>query len=150
MSLLNRYRRKGGFENLLKLVESSTPSKQEQLLKLIEEEDSSWAEMIRVKSLSMDKIFSWEPQYLKDIIYRVKPRILGISLIGQSKEIHEKVAACMPEIKWVEVSDYLGDKFGPGEIHAAQNQVIATTRELVEDGYIRFEDVDPKLVLMSA
>jgi flagellar motor switch protein FliG len=150
MSLLNRYRRKGGFENLLKLVESSTPAKQEQLLKLIEAEDSSWAELIRVKSLSMDKIFSWEPQYLKDIVYRVKPRILGISLIGQSKEVHEKVAACMPEIKWVEVSDYLGDNFGPGEIHAAQNQVIATTRELVEDGYIRFEDVDPKLVLMSA
>lgn len=151
MGLLQRYRRKGGFETLLKLIESSKPNKKASLLKLIEEEDAGWAEMIRMKSLDMDKIFSWDAVYIKDIVFNMEPRVLGISLIGQSKETHEKVASVMTEIKWVEVSDYLGDDHhSEGEIHAAQNQIIQTTRDLVDQGYIRFEDIDPKLVLLSA
>lgn len=150
MALLQRYRRKGGFEQLLKLIESSNPAKKASLLKLVEEEDAGWAEMIKMKSLDMDKIFSWDALFIKDIVYNINPRILGISLIGQDKSVHEKVASVMTEIKWVEVADYLGDDYSDGERHAAQIQVIQTTRSLVEQGYIRFEDIDPKLVLLSA
>lgn len=150
MALLQRYRRKGGFEQLLKLIEGSTPKKKEQLLKLIEEEDAGWAEMLKVKSLDIDKIFSWEPVYLKDIIHNMKPRILGISLIGQDQSVLDKVASVLTEIKWAEVSDYLGDNYSEGEIHAAQNQLIQTTRSLEEQGYIRFQDIDPALVLMAS
>lgn len=150
MALLDRYRRKGGFETLLKLIESSTPSKKESLLKLIHEEDESWAKMIEMKCLTMDKIFSWDVAYIKDIIFNMEPRVLGISLIGQDTSVHDKVASCLTEIKWIEVADYLGDTHSDGEIHAAQNQVIQTTRTLEEEGYIRFQDIDPSLVLLAA
>lgn len=150
MGLLNRYRRKGGFEQLLKLIETSTPEKRKQLLGLIEQEDQGWAKLLEMKSLSVEKIFSWNPAVLKDVVHSLNPRVLGISLKNQPPEILQNVESVVTKIKWDEICDYRKDNFSAGEIHAAQSQIIQTTRELNEQGYIRFEDVDPALVLLAA
>ncbi|MEE6250400.1 MAG: FliG C-terminal domain-containing protein [Bdellovibrionota bacterium] len=150
MALLNRYRRKGGFEQLLKLIETSNPAKRDQLLNLIEQEDQGWAELLKMKALSIEKIFSWQEVYLKDIVHNLNPRVLGIALKGKPEAVQAKVEAVVPKIKWDEISDYTKQNFSAGEIFAAETQIVQSTREMNENGYIRFEDVDPRLALKAA
>ena len=99
---------------------------------------------------SIEKIFSWQDVYLKDIVHNLNPRVLGIALKGKPEAVQAKVEAVVPKIKWDEISDYTKQNFSAGEIFAAETQIVQSTREMNENGYIRFEDVDPRLALKAA
>ena len=67
MSMLSRYKRAGGFVQLLSLIETSGPSKREKFLEIIRGESSSWGEAIERHSLSIDRIFSWPDEVITEI-----------------------------------------------------------------------------------
>ena len=57
--MLSRFRKPGGFMQLLALIESCDPSKQKNLLSLVGPEDPGWAHLLKVKALTFDRIRSW-------------------------------------------------------------------------------------------
>lgn len=68
MGMLDRYKKKGGFVQLLQLIETSPSKKQEQFLGLIAEESPAWEDTLRKKILTIDKVYSWDA--LKKRCYR--------------------------------------------------------------------------------
>ncbi len=75
--MLDRYRKKGGFKQLLKLVEGCAPAKQAQLLDIINKEDSNWAGLLKKKMLSIEIIFSWKPETLAEFTHLLPAKTLA-------------------------------------------------------------------------
>lgn len=144
--MLARYKKQGGFEQLLNLVETSNPKKQETFLKLIEQESRPTVDMIKEKMLSCDKIFSWEQSFLIEITTQVPMKVLAICLHGRPLEIVNKAIATFTHMQKQEMHAMLNDKKPtPGEIEAANMKLIQTVRGLNKAKVIRLEKIDPKL-----
>jgi flagellar motor switch protein FliG len=56
MDLLRRYHKPGGFLQLVQLIETCGPQKQQQLLTSIEKESLEWANEVRAKILTINRI----------------------------------------------------------------------------------------------
>lgn len=90
MSMLTRYKRSGGFVQLLQLIETCDNKKQEKLLENIKNEDPKWEEAIREKCLSIKKIFSWDADTLSDILMSTQELTVAITFYGLSEEERNK------------------------------------------------------------
>src|SRR5687768_10826919 len=99
MSMLSRYRKQGGFQQLLQLIETCTSQKREQLLKLIEAEDPAWAKLINTKMVTLEKVFSWDASHVAEVTSQLVPRTLAVLLHGLPKEALDKSTLAMPPIK---------------------------------------------------
>lgn len=146
MSILARYRKHGGFKQLLKLIETSTSEKREKLLTVIEKEDAHWATEIRAKALSVDRIFSWKSETLYIITKHMKARHLCL-LIKRHEDLFEKIKPelNMEELKKIE--DLLLEVDNPldGEYWAACVQIMETVRHLDDEKVIMLREVDPSM-----
>jgi flagellar motor switch protein FliG len=146
MSMLARYKKQGGFEQLLLLLETSNIKKQEQFLKLIEAENPSTAHLLKSKILTLDKILSWDASFLGDITAQIPPKILAAVLKGQKDEVIQKCIATFPHGKKQEILQILKDSnVTPGEIETAKMKMISTVRELNRNKIIKLEKVAPDM-----
>ena len=84
MSTLDRYKKSGGFIQLLNLIETSDGPKQERFLKLISEENSNWEAEVRKKILTIDRMCQWPPQFLGEVLPNVPPAQLAGALKGMT------------------------------------------------------------------
>ena len=64
MGMLDRYKKKGGFIQLLNLIETTASPKAEKFLKMIGEESPAWEAEIKKKVLSIDRLATWNQSYL--------------------------------------------------------------------------------------
>lgn len=80
MGMLDRYKKKGGFNQLLNLLETSSKTKQDQFLSLIQQENPNWEEALKKRILSIDKVMSWDKEALSEILTRVQPLTLTVAL----------------------------------------------------------------------
>ena len=53
MSMISRYKRPGGFVQLLSLIETSTAAKKEKFLEIVRSESESWANAIEQRVLTI-------------------------------------------------------------------------------------------------
>ncbi len=144
MSMLLRFKKLGGFEQLLTIVESSPPKKRDQFLKLIEQESPSTAELVREKILTVEKIFSLDIEVLGDVMKGLEPRILGILLQNQSPEIIEKAMATFTHGKRRELESMLKENdISPEEIEAANIKLITTVRSMIRNYELPIRVVAP-------
>ena len=84
--MLDRYKKAGGFAQLLKLIETSGAAKQAKFLDLVRQEDPRWWRTIEKKMLNMDRIFSWGEGPVGEIFVRVQELTLVIAKHGISEE----------------------------------------------------------------
>lgn len=152
MSILQRYRKRGGFLKLLQLVETSAPKKQEQLLKVIAAEDAAWAKDISTKMLSFEKFCGWKPdtQFLildnctnqyKYVLYKTLP-----------EEVFAKITETMAPHELAPLNDNLLATKDPldGEVLSAKSHLLEVIRSLNEDNAIILSQIDPHLALPEA
>ena len=150
MSMLNRYKKPGGFIQLLKLIETFGPQKREKFMALIKEEDPTWASTLSTKLLSLERIFSWESSTLSEIMVRLPEKNLAVAIHGLSPENKEKVLSMMSHSEKRRLDNNLGEvKPTEGEIAASMVKVIEATRELITSGAIRVESFDKQLVIQE-
>ena len=147
MSLLRRYRQQpDGFEQLLMLVESSTPKKQNHFFKLISQEDASWSALIKLKMLSIDRIFEWPDAYLMEVLHDFPARFLATALKGHEKNYVSKACELLPSKKQEEfIYEVENRTYSETERHAAQSSLIKKVRVLAKTGRLRLEKIDPQL-----
>ena len=67
MSTLSRFRKPGGFQQLLMLIETCDPDKQKSLMHLIGTEDPGWAHLVKIKALTFERIMTWPTEILMEI-----------------------------------------------------------------------------------
>lgn len=148
MSMIDRYRKKGGFLQLLNLIETTGKDKQEKFLKLIADENPAWETEIRKRLLTVDKILGWNPTYLAEIFPRVQPLQLAMIVGGLPAEKAELFMKVMTFKEKRQIEELLKEKIpNPGETSAGVMKLFGEIRKMEAEGSLKFEKFDPEMVV---
>jgi hypothetical protein len=148
MGMLDRYKKKGGFIQLLNLIETSGGKKQEQFLGLISQESLAWEQELKKKTLNVERIFSWPSDVMSEVLSRLQPLTLCVCLFGRSPEQIEKILAPLPPISKRKLLDQMAElKPSPAEKNTCEMKMISEVRAIAASGYIKFEKFDPDLFI---
>lgn len=147
MSMLARYRKPGGVQQLVALLESCLTKKREVLLNTICTEDKDFGAMIKSKILTMEKVFSWDPLVISEATTRLSERTLAIALKGLPPEAFQKATHTMRDLKKREVTNLL-EVLKPTaiEIESAHIKLIEKVRELEREGSIKLDENDNPVI----
>lgn len=148
MGMIDRYKKKGGFVQLLTLIETSSRTKQEQFLGLIKQENPVWEEALRKKQLSLDKLLSWNPIYLGEILSRVQPLTLSTAFHDMPKERVEQILGCISITDRRKILQAIEDsKPTPAEISTCVMKLLTEARGFMMGGIIKMDKVDPEMAI---
>jgi hypothetical protein len=147
MAMVDRYKKSGGFVQLLQVLETCGPKKREQFMGIISQESPQWAEAINQKSLNYEKILSWPPEHLLEVV-TVNMLSFATALKGLSPEQLAKFLSKFAHQDKGRIEKAMVD-LSPGapEIAASQMKVITDTRNLLVTGGLKAEKIDPALVI---
>ena len=153
--MLARFRKTGGFQQLVTLIETSPPTKQKILLELVAKEDPGWAHLLKDKLLSFERILSWPPTILLEITSLLPDQIL-IATYLMARAVpasgylpaQDRWLQGLPHLKARSIQEMSMDfQLTPEEQNAALIRVLLLVRELESRGQIQFSKFDPSLVL---
>ncbi len=148
MAMLDRYRKPGGFLQLLNLIETSGPQKQIKFLEIVKEEDPRWAEMMGEKLLSMQKICGWDNQALMEVVANLQILSLAVMLHGLDESNRDRFTVAMSNGQRRAVMEqFNASQPSPAEINSTFSRVITDVRKMISDGRLRMEKIDAKLVV---
>lgn len=148
MSMIDRYRKPGGFVQLLNVIETSGKDKQEKFLKMIGEESPAWEVEIRKRLLSLDKILSWNPQYLAEIFPRVQPLQLAMIVGGLPADKSKQFMDVLTYKEKRHVEEILKEKTpNAGEASAGLMKLFSEIRKMEAEGFLKFEKFAPDMVI---
>jgi len=148
MGMLDRYKKKGGFIQLLTLIETSGGKKQEQFLGLISQESPGWEQELKRKMLTVDRVFTWPQDVMSEILTRLQPLTLCVCLHGRSTEEVEKILMPLPPISKRKIVDQMGElNPTPPEKATCEMKLITEVRAIAASGYIKFEKFDADLFI---
>lgn len=146
MGMLDRYKKKGGFYQLLQLLETSPSAKREQFLKLIEGESPAWEEALRRHVLTINRVYGWDSQFLVEIFSRVQPLTLANALHGNPPEQVEQLLSCLPPISKRKITDLMAESNPTAaEKNSCIVRMLSEVRGFIAQGIIRLEKVDPEI-----
>lgn len=146
--MLGRFRKKGGFQQLLTLIETCEPSKRNNLFHLVATEDPGWAHLVKAKSLSMERISEWPQEILMEITPHLQDRVLAVAYAMAAGDKKSKWLSSVPKIKAREIEQsVLQMPVTEDEKFASTIKIIQTVRELESKGLIKFAQFDPSLVI---
>ncbi|MGE0762333.1 MAG: FliG C-terminal domain-containing protein [Bdellovibrionales bacterium] len=152
MSTLKRYRKPGGFKQLLILLETSPATKKEQLLKIVAAEDKRWAGELEKRILTMNKILSWKIEVVEKIMQLIPEQTWPKALFHLSPDDRQKLFVqliqFLPQTRQKQMNESLaGLAPTPGEIEAAHLLIIKKVREMQANGDLKLEQFDANLNL---
>lgn len=150
MGMIDRYKKAGGFLQLLNLIETCGPQKQEKFLAIIKEEDVLWEATIRQKMLSMTKVMSWDSAVIAEITSRLQPLTLACALHGMTPEQNAVILNSLPfsQRRGIE-SQKESLTPSPAEISSAYMKILTDVREMATAGVLKFDKIDPDLYVES-
>lgn len=140
MSMLARFRKPGGVQQLVTLLESCLSKKREALLNTIMSEDKEFATMVKAKILTAERIFKWDPLIVSEATTKLSERTLAIALKGLPPQCINISMHTMRDLKKREVMNLL-EVLKPSqvEIESAQIKLVETVRGLERDGSLKFD-----------
>jgi hypothetical protein len=148
MAMIDRYKKKGGFIQLLNLIETTAPAKAQKFLQMIAEENPVWESEIRKKCISLERMSTWNQTYLMEVLPRLTPNVIASAIGGMTPEKQQVFLGAMPFAERRKAEDFLKDnKPNPGESASCQIKMINEVRGMVAQGTLKFEKVDPDLVI---
>lgn len=148
MAMLLRYKKTGGFIQLLKLIETCGPKKKEQLIKMVDSEDPRWSKALKEKMLTIDKIFSWNESTLSEIVVRIQELSLGVALHGRSDEDWVKVSKSLSHSQIRRIEGIKRSKEPTAaEISSAFMKIIEEVRDMITTKQLNAESFAPELMV---
>ncbi len=148
MSSLIRYKKSGGFLQLLTLIETFGPQKKEKFLEMIEAESKAWGAALRAKMLTIDRIFSWPDDVVSDIFRTLPYKNMAYALSAVSAEQGHKVMQFMSVSEKRRIEEvWTTNKPTADEIASTLVQVVELTRKMMKDKQIHPEKFDEGLIL---
>lgn len=148
MSMIERYRKPGGFVQLLNLIETTGKDKQEKFLKMIADENPTWEVEVRKRLLTLDKVLGWNHTYLVEIFPRVQTIQLAMIAGGLPPEKFEGFMNILNFKERRQVEDILKEKKPtPGETSSGIMKLFAEIRKMESEGSLKFDKFDPDMVI---
>ena len=146
--MLDRYRKPGGYVQLLNLLETSGKEKQEKFLNLIRQEDARWADSIEKKMLSIKTIFSWNQETIAEIIGVLQEMTVAVAMHGFDEETKAKIYATLSHSQKRKIDDLFSThKPTAAEISTMYMKIITEVRKMISDGRLRMDKIDPELII---
>lgn len=148
MGMLDRYKKKGGFIQLLNLIETTPQAKAEKFLSMIAEENPAWENEIRKKSLTIKKMASWPQQTLMEVMPTLTANVVASAISTLPSEIQEVFLQAAGFSERRKIEDLLKDsKPNPAESSTSQMKILTETRGLISQGQLKLEKIDPELTI---
>jgi flagellar motor switch protein FliG len=147
MSMLARYKKPGGVQQLIALLESCLSKKRELLMNTIMQEDKDFGTMVKSKILTVEKIFKWDPLIVCEVTTQLSERTLAVALKGLPPEAFGLSTHTMRDLKKREVTNLLEIlKPTAVEIESAHIKLIEKARELEKQGAIKLDENEMPVV----
>lgn len=148
MSMLARYKKAGGFVQLVKLLEGFGPEKREKFLDLVKKEDAVWAAALQDKLLDVDRILDWDSQAVANICQRMHEKNLAALMHGLNEDQKNKIYEFMGHSEKRRLNTHIDEMTpSPGEIATGKMKLIEETREMIQTGHIKLDSLDPSLMI---
>lgn len=146
MAMVDRYRKSGGFNELLKVLETCNTKKREQIMGIIQSETPEWATAIEQKTINFSKIMSWEPNVLLDIIASIPSLQVAIALKSLSPAEYQQFLQKLShqEQRKLELV-YDEIKPNPADIASGVFKVVGEVRDLIAKNVVKVEKFDLSL-----
>lgn len=148
MSSLLRYKKTGGFVQLLSLIETFGPQKKDKFLEMIDAESVIWGKALREKMLTLERIFSWPDQTVLEVFKALPIKNLAIALQGLKEEQRARLMVFFSASEKRKLEDALLDApVKPEEMQSNMVKLIELTRKMIGQGDLRPEKFDVALMI---
>lgn len=148
MSSLSRYKKSGGFFQLLSLIETFGPQKREKFLEMIEAESPVWAKALREKMLTLERLFQWPEDTVVTVFKHLPPKSLAYALQGLKEEQRQVVQKYLSVAEQRRLADVLSESQPKAEeIAATLVKVVEIARKMLHEREINPEKFDAKLLI---
>ena len=150
MSSLQRYRKPGGFLQLLSLLETFGPAKRAKFLEMIEGESRPWAEALSGKMLTMDRVGEWPTEALTQILKTLPVKSQAYALAGFPKDVKDRVWRALPVPEQRRLTEVYGENNPRAEeITSIVSKFVESARRLLIDRELNAEIIDPTLIIVA-
>lgn len=148
MGMLGRYKKPGGFLQLIHLIETCEQDKRSHFLKMIESEDIRWARALKLKMLTLQRIFSWESEVVSSLARKVPENIIAALLYKYEEEINRHILPTYSDRHKERIMDIF-DQGEPTEKEVSQASLyfIAEIRRQLLSGDFCVEKIESQLVI---
>ncbi len=150
MSNITRYRRPGGLNQLVHLLETSEKAKRDELLDIVAKEDPGWAFFIVSKAMTIDRILSWPPNVLEVLFVRLPLPFVAILSQMSDPDTQKKIENSINRSLIRELIQIRNERVYSNEHRWNVGvKVIQSVRDLQSQGLIKFSTFDPGLEIDS-
>lgn len=148
MSVLDRYKKPGGFVQLLTLLETCGPQKKEKFLQMILEENPAWYDSLKQRLLSLERILAWPNEFLTEVTTRALPITLAAISKSLPEQQNKRLFHGLSHSQFAKVREISENKqFTPAEISSSIEKLLGDTRGLMQQGIIKVEKFDADLAI---
>lgn len=144
--MLDRYKKKGGFVQLLTLIETSGKQKQEQFLNLIAQESPAWEQGLRQKMLTLDKLLAWNPTHLGEITARVQPLTVATVVAGLPEDKAKLLMGSLSHSEQRKIQTIIDEKTPTtAEVSSCIMKLLGEARGFISGGVLKVDKFAPEL-----
>lgn len=148
MAMVDRYKKAGGFVQLIQVIETCSPKKREQFMTIITDESPAWAEALNQKSISFEKILSWKPEVLLEVLAAVNPLAFSAALKSLAPEALEAFFQKLSHQEKRKIETLMQENSQDANgIASSVMKVISETRALLVQGTLKADKIDANLVI---
>ncbi|HRK06527.1 MAG TPA: FliG C-terminal domain-containing protein [Pseudobdellovibrionaceae bacterium] len=150
MGMLDRYKKTGGFIQLITLLDTCGLQKRDKFLEIIRQEDSRWARVLEAKLIDLNRVLSWSDAALAEVT-GVLQEINVVAICTTLDESQRaRLIATLPHQRRRKVEELLENaRPTPGEVSTSINKLVEAVRKLAAEGVLRFDKIDPQLHIDS-
>ncbi len=152
LGITDDFKKPGGFEQLLSVLEISEPKKRNQILAKILFEDPAWGNLIEQKMLTVERIITW-PYHdgLEHLVYELSPNTLACAVSKLKDDKVENFLNCLPEELSQKVAEIIqSKKWDETEQFAAGASMIGLARKRIQEFVINLYEIDPEMQINAA
>jgi len=130
-----------GVDALIKMLEQSSPEKEQQILDTIRERDITLAQQIRKFYITFDEIVRIPDKILGDILRSVERQTIIKALINAREDVKTKIINNLASRTKIIVTDALKteEEIPPEDIYSARREITQKIRDMAKSGKIDLE-----------
>ncbi len=144
MGMIDRYKKPGGFVQLLTLLETCGSPKQAKFLEIIKQENPRWALALEAKLIDLDRILTWNDTAIGEITGAMREINVAVVVKSLDPTTQQRLLCTLSHLKKRKVETIIETlNASPGEIATSFSQLYETTRMLIQKGILRLDKLDP-------
>lgn len=149
MSMLDRYKKPGGFIQLLTLLETCGGAKREKFLHIISEENTHWFEALKPRILTIELILDWPQEVVTELTSRTQP--ITLAALSKGPFTSDQITKLQHGLSHAQLSkmrELLENKhFSPNEINSSIEKFLGEVRAHIYQGVIKLDKFAPEMVV---